>query len=128
MNIFIVSGNLGQDPKIRITQAGKKMATFTIANSTGFGEYKKTNWFYCKIISDKLANVAEKYLSKGSKICIEGEMGINEYVNKKGENVKTTELLVRTFDMLDAKKDNIKPHDDIKPPAGDFDENGDVPF
>lgn len=68
-----IIGHLGKDPEVRFTKSGKKVASFSVAVSKKIGESKTTAWF--KVSAwDKRADVAEKYLKKGSQVSVEGEL------------------------------------------------------
>ena len=74
VNKVILVGNLGKDPEVRFNQDGGKFANFTLATNESWkdkntGERRdKTEWHRIAIFNDKLAEVAEKYLKKGSKV------------------------------------------------------------
>lgn len=80
VNKVILVGNLGKDPEIRHTQDGRKIANLRIATSESWrdknsGERReKTEWHSVVIFNDGLCNVAEKFLRKGSKVYIEGQL------------------------------------------------------
>ncbi len=78
VNKVILLGNLGKDPDVRHTQSGSKIVNLTVATGESWkdkhtGERKeKTEWHRVTIFSQGLADVAEKYLKKGSKVYLEG--------------------------------------------------------
>lgn len=113
MNILILSGNLGQDPEARYTDAGNHFATFSLAFKNG----KKTAWIQVTTF-DKQAEIAEKYLHKGAKVIITGELSQDKWVN--GENqVRTASRLIATrieFIKTDGRgfdTNNPAPNDDF---------------
>ena len=80
MNLVVMSGNLGKDPDIRYSQAGKTVASFNLAVRRRYhkdGE-DESDWFNC-VAFDKKAEFCEKYLHKGSKVIVEGELHNNNY-------------------------------------------------
>ena len=80
LNRVQLIGNLGQDPEVRSTQAGKKIVTLSIAtseiwNDPQSGERReRTEWHRVVIFNEGLAKIAEKYLNKGAKVLIEGKL------------------------------------------------------
>ena len=80
VNKVILVGNLGRDPEVRSTQDGTKVANLSLATSESWkdknsGERReKTEWHRVAIFNERLVDVAEKYLKKGSKVYIEGQL------------------------------------------------------
>lgn len=70
---LIIAGNLGRDPEMRYLQDGTAVTNFTVAVNDGFGERKKTLWVRVSAFGRR-AEVANQYLSKGSKILVEGTL------------------------------------------------------
>lgn len=119
-------GNLGKDPEIRQTQAGKKIANLSLAVTERWkdadGERKeRTEWIRAVIFNEKLAGIAEQYLKKGSKIYLEGQMATKKWTDKEGVERYTTEIVLQGFngyfEMLDGRED--KPSDERSVPAGE---------
>jgi single-strand DNA-binding protein len=114
VNKVILVGNLGKDPEIRMTQEGGKLATFSIATSEQWkdkntGERQdRTEWHRVVIFNEKLAEVAEKYLRKGGKVYIEGQLQTRKWTDQSGQERYTTEVVVPRFRgemaMLDGAK------------------------
>ena len=100
-------GNLGNDPEIRIFNSGKKMARLSLATS----EYHKDNegkkvsetQWHNLIIWGKTADVAEKYLQKGSEVAVEGKIIYRDYEDKNGDKKYITEIIVNDLVMLGKK-------------------------
>ncbi|MDH5749967.1 MAG: single-stranded DNA-binding protein [Rhodospirillales bacterium] len=113
VNKVILVGNLGRDPEIRFTQAGKKIANLSVATSESWkdrqsGERKeKTEWHRVVIFSEGLADIAEKYLRKGSKIYLEGQLQTRKWQDQSGQDKYTTEVVLQGFNsnltMLDTR-------------------------
>ena len=108
-------GNVGQDPEIRSTQDGKKVANISLGVSekwkTASGESKeKTEWVRATIWSsnkgDGLAGVVEKYVYKGSKLYIAGRMETRKWQDKDGNDRYTTEIRVSDLELLDSANRN----------------------
>ncbi|HJO74424.1 MAG TPA: single-stranded DNA-binding protein, partial [Rhodospirillales bacterium] len=112
VNKVILVGNLGRDPEVRQSQAGNKIVNFSVATSESWkdkntGERReKTEWHRVVIFSEGLANIAEQYLRKGSKVYIEGSLQTRDY-EKDGIKRYSTEVVLQGFNsamtMLDTK-------------------------
>ncbi len=113
VNKVILVGNLGRDPEIRAFQNGGRVASFSIATSENWkdkstGEKKeRTEWHRISVLNDKLVEVVERYVKKGSKLYIEGQLETRKWTDKDGQEKYTTEVVLRPFrgelTMLDAK-------------------------
>jgi single-strand DNA-binding protein len=104
VNKVILVGNLGRDPEVRaMQQSGGRVVTFSIAtsetwNDRASGERKeKTQWHRIVIFNEKLGEIAEKYLRKGSKVYIEGQLETRKYTDKDGNERETTEVVIGRF-------------------------------
>ena len=113
VNKVILVGNLGKDPEVRMTQDGLKIVNLALATSEQWKDRntqerkEKTEWHRVVIFNERLADVADKYLSKGSKIYIEGQLQTRKWTDKNDQERYTTEVVVPRFrgelTMLDAK-------------------------
>jgi single-strand DNA-binding protein len=113
VNKVILVGNLGRDPESRSFQNGGKVVNLRIATSETWkdrssGERKeKTEWHSVAIFSEPLANTAEKYLRKGSKVYIEGQLETRKWQDQSGADKYSTEVVLRPFTgtlvMLDGR-------------------------
>lgn len=122
MNKFIAIGRLGKDPEVRTTPGGKSVANFSLATDSGYGEKKTTQW-HRVVAWEKTAELAQKYLKKGSKIFLEGEVQYGKY-EKDGVIYYTTDIVARNIQFLDSKSDqNSQP--EISMPS---DSTPDIPF
>lgn len=102
-------GNLGQDPETKTLENGKKVAKFTIATNDSFknGEGQKideTTW-HNVVAWNGLADIAGKYLKKGSQVAIEGRISYHNYEDKKGVTKHYTEIVANDLLMLRNPKD-----------------------
>jgi single-strand DNA-binding protein len=103
INKVILVGNLGRDPEIRSTQQGVRVANLTVATSENWkdkqsGERKeRTEWHKVVIFNERLAEVAEKYLKKGSKVYVEGALQTRKWIDKDGQERYTTEIVLQRF-------------------------------
>jgi single-strand DNA-binding protein len=109
INKAIILGNLGRDPETRYLQSGAAVTNFSVATSERWkdkqtGEQKeKTEWHRC-VAFGRQAEIADQYLSKGSKVYVEGSLQTSQY-EKNGQTHYSTEIKVREFQMLDSKGD-----------------------
>jgi single-strand DNA-binding protein len=116
LNKTMLIGNLGKDPEIRSFQNGGRAANLTIATSESWkdkttGERKeRTEWHRVAIMSDGLVTVAEKYLKKGAKVYVEGQLETRKWTDKEGQERYTTEVVLRPYSgeliMLEGRKDD----------------------
>ncbi len=113
VNKVILVGNLGRDPEIRTTNDGTKVANFSLATSENWrdrntGERReRTEWHRVVIFNDRLVDVVEKYVSKGSKLYIEGQLQTRKWTDRDGQERYTTEIVLQRFrgelTMLDSR-------------------------
>lgn len=102
LNKVMLIGNLGADPEVRSLPDGSEVANLRIATSERWkdrtsGEQKeKTEWHRVSIFGDGLVNVARQYLTKGSKVYIEGQLQTRQY-EKEGQTLYSTDIIVRGF-------------------------------
>jgi single-strand DNA-binding protein len=111
VNKVILIGNLGRDPESRTFQNGGKVVNLRIATSENWkdkstGERKeRTEWHSVAIFNEGLANVAERYLKKGSKVYIEGQLQTRKWQDQSGQDRYSTEVVLQGFNgnltMLD---------------------------
>ncbi|HZG46490.1 MAG TPA: single-stranded DNA-binding protein [Allosphingosinicella sp.] len=103
VNKVILVGNLGRDPEARSFANGGKVVKFSVAtsetwNDRSSGDRKeKTEWHNVVIYDDKIAEVAERYLKKGSKVYVEGQMQYREYDDANGQKQKIAEVVIQRF-------------------------------
>ena len=103
VNKVILLGNLGRDPDIRSMQSGKKMASFSIATSKRWKDKntqeqkESTSWHNIVVFNEGLVDVIEKYVKKGSKIYIEGELQTRKWQDKDGNDRYTTEVILQGY-------------------------------
>ena len=111
VNKVILVGNLGKDPEIRRTQDGRPIANLRVATSETWrdkatGERKeRTEWHRVVIFNDKIGEVAQKYLRKGSKVYLEGQLATRKWTDKDNIERYSTEIVLQGFNstltMLD---------------------------
>ena len=106
VNKVILVGNLGRDPEARSFQNGGKVVELRIATSESWkdkmsGERKeKTEWHTVKVFNEGLANVAERYLRKGSKVYIEGALTTRKWQDPQGNDRYSTEIVLQGFNSV----------------------------
>jgi single-strand DNA-binding protein len=152
LNKAILIGNLGHDPEVRTTGSGKQVAHLSVATERQWtdregNEQKRVEW-HRVIAWDKLAEIAEQYLSKGERVYVEGEIQYRSYEDGEGITRYVTEINARDLIMLGSRPDAPEPapapaaprsgrkrvtagkkagaHDDFQPPPLDHDD--DMPF
>ena len=126
VNKVILVGNLGREPEVRHTQSGGKVVNLSVATSETWkdrqsGERKeKTEWHRVVVFSPGLADIAEKYLRKGSKVYIEGALQTRKWTDNSGQEKYTTEIVLQSFNgtltILDSSRGG---NDDFAPYSGD---------
>ncbi|MDR0631068.1 MAG: single-stranded DNA-binding protein [Holosporales bacterium] len=103
VNKVILVGNLGKDPEIRMTQDGGKFVSFSIATSEyskdkGTGERnERTEWHRVTVFSEHLVEVVEKYVRKGSKVYLEGQLQTRKWTDQQGIERYSTDIIIPRF-------------------------------
>lgn len=103
VNKVILIGNLGRDPEVRHSQDGNKIVSFSVATSESWNDRKtgerreKTEWHRVVIFNDHLGKVAEKYLKKGSKVYVEGQLQTRKWTGDDNQERYTTEIVLNRF-------------------------------
>lgn len=104
INKVILVGNLGKKPEIREIEGGRKVANFSIATNESYtsksGErVKNTEWHNIEMW-DRLAEIADKYLDKGSTVYVEGKIKTDQWTDKDNNTRYTTRIRVNNLQML----------------------------
>ena len=103
VNKVILVGNLGRDPEVRFMQSGDKVVNLALATSERWtdrqsGERReKTEWHRVVVFDQNIADVAEKYLKKGSKVYLEGQLQTRKWTDQSGVEKYTTEVVLQRF-------------------------------
>ena len=142
VNKVILVGNLGQKPDMKYTQSNTAVANLSLATSESWkdkesGDLKtKTEW-HRVVYFGKLAEIAEQYLDKGSKVYIEGKLQTRKWQDQAGNDRYTTEVLGQELTMLDSRGDSSgssfennnsgMSEEDVNQDNGEFSEE-DIPF
>ncbi len=134
MKKMIITGNVGKDPEIRATQAGKEFASFSVGVSVGTKQNPKTDWVEVSC-NDKLVDLCRSYIRKGSKLLIEGFPSVEAYISKQtSQPVGKLKISAHTIEFIGSKASieggNEAPSDET-PAIGEGQQmNGlnDIPF
>lgn len=85
INQFTVSGNVGKDAELKVTNNGKHVAQFSLPCKSGYGDYEKTSWVTCKMFGG-MAEKLSQYITKGSKVTVSGEFVLEEWESNGVKN------------------------------------------
>lgn len=115
VNKVILIGNLGRDPEIRNSQSGTKIVNLTVATSESWNDRasgerrERTEWHRVVIFNERLADVAERFLRKGRKVYMEGQLQTRKWTDQSGMERFTTEVVLDRFRgelvLLDGRND-----------------------
>jgi single-strand DNA-binding protein len=122
LNKIQIIGNLGRDPEMRFTPQGTAVTTFTVAVNRRWadrsgGERDETEWFRVETW-DKLADICNRYLTKGKQVYIEGRLRVRKYTDRDGMERTAVEIVANNMLMLGSKGDSPSYHDTSE---GDYD-------
>lgn len=137
VNKVILVGNLGKDPEVRHLESGAVVANFPLATSETYKDRKtgekitQTEW-HNVVIWRGLAEVAEKYLKKGSSVYVEGKLRTRSWDDKDGNKRYTTEIVADNMTMLGGRSSDGSDSGSSSPAASgssfDEDSSDDLPF
>lgn len=111
VNKVIIVGNLGNDPEVRYSGNGAAIANISIATSEAWKDkntgdmQEKTEW-HRVVLFNRLGEIAGEYLSKGSKVYIEGKLQTRKWQDQSGQDRYTTEIVASTLQMLDTRSND----------------------
>jgi len=102
VNKVILLGRLGRDPEVRNFQNGGRVVNLRLATSERYKDregnmQEKTEWHSVAIFNEKLGEIAEKYLRKGSEVYIEGQLETRKWQDQTGQDRYSTEIVLRNF-------------------------------
>ena len=127
INKVILVGNLGADPKVANTANGAKIVNLNVATSDSWkdklsGERKeRTEWHRVVIFNSQLADIAERYLRKGSKVYLEGSLQTRRWEDNNGQEKYTTEVVLQNFSgnlvLLDGRGDGVPAGGNVSSPV-----------
>ena len=103
-------GNLGNTPEVKNTENGKKLARFSVATNESYrnakGEKVTDTQWHSLVAWGKVAEIAEKFLNKGSEVAVEGKLIHRNYTDKEGNKKYVSEVQVNELLLLGSKADN----------------------
>jgi single-strand DNA-binding protein len=128
INKAIIVGNLGDDPKTSTLPQGGAVTNFSVATSESWkdkntGQMQERTEWHKVVMFNRLAEVAGEYLSKGSKVYVEGKIQTRKWKDQSGQDRYTTEIVGNQMQMLDSKEAKPQPQQS----KGGFDD-ADLPF
>ena len=116
VNKVILIGNVGQDPEIRSFQSGGRVCNLSIATSERWKDREnneqkeRTQWHRVVVFNENLINLIEKYVNKGSKLFIEGQLETRKWTDSSGQDKYSTEVVLRNYrgelTFLDSRSNN----------------------
>lgn len=130
-NVFSFTGHVGRDAEVRSLPSGQSLLNFTVANTTGFGDKKKTMWVQCTVWGKLAEGNFKNCLTKGQHVFVSGELSQREYQHSDGSNKTSIELNVSIIDLVGGKREESDSPQKSEPkqksaPIDDF--NDDIPF
>jgi single-strand DNA-binding protein len=134
VNKVILVGNLGRDPEVRTMQNGGKVCNLSVATSERWRDrnsgdmQERTEWHRVVVFDDKIAEVCERYLKKGSKVFLEGQLQTRKWTDQSGQEKYTTEVVLQRFRgnlvMLDGRGEGGGGGGDYSGGGGDYGQGG----
>jgi single stranded DNA-binding protein (ssb) len=110
VNKIILIGHLGKDPELKYGQeSGKAVCRFSLATTEKWGGEDRTEWHNC-VAFGKTAEIADKYLAKGSQIYVDGRIQTRKWQDKSGADRYTTEIMISNLTMLGGGKSQDNAH------------------
>tara|TARA_B100000470_G_scaffold172791_1_gene137090 strand:- start:48 stop:530 length:483 start_codon:yes stop_codon:yes gene_type:complete len=103
LNKVTLVGNIGRDPEVRSFQNGSKVCNLSLATSERWKDKEtnepkeKTEWHRIVVFNDKLVEIIEKYVHKGSKVYIEGQLETRKWTDASGTEKYSTEVVLRPY-------------------------------
>lgn len=132
INKVILVGNLGADPEMNSANNGTQVANLSLATSEQWtdksGERQERTEWHRLVLWDKLADVAARFLKKGSQIYVEGKLQTRSWEDPNGQKKWTTEIRVFQLQMLGRREDAQAPAGGAPVPVPDAVNNDDLPF
>ena len=119
LNRVEIIGNVGKDPEMRFTPAGKTVTSFSVAVNSKFGETESTEWFSV-VAWDKLAETCNQYLSKGQQVFVEGRLQTRSWEDKEGAKHYKTEIIASKVLFLGQRKQSVESDKDIEDTGEDL--------
>jgi single-strand DNA-binding protein len=116
INKVILIGNLGADPEVRYLASGDPVANISLATSESWkdkqsGQQQERTEWHRVVIYGKMADIASKYMKKGSKVYIEGSLRTRKWQDKNGQEKYTTEVICSDLQLIDSKGNSFEQQD-----------------
>ena len=144
VNKAVIIGFLGNDPEVRKTSSGSTVATISVATSESWTDKNsgqkqtKTEW-HRVVAFNRLAEIIEQYLTKGSHVFIDGKLETKKWTDNNGVDRYTTQIVAKEMQMLGSRGDNAEPQSSDPAPrsaqgappdsgAPDINFDDDIPF
>ena len=121
LNKVIIIGRLGNDPELKVTESNKSVCQMSVATSEAWkdsnGEKQERVTWHRIVVWDKQAENCNKYLKKGSQVCVEGKIQTRSWEDTEGNKRYVTEVVANSVRFLDSKSSNgvPAPSNDEKP-------------
>ena len=109
VNKVMVVGNLGADPEVRYMPSGGAVANIRVATTESWkdkqsGEQQERTEWHRVVLYNRLGEIANDYLKKGSKVYVEGSLRTNKWQDQNGQERYTTDIIANNLQMLDSKR------------------------
>lgn len=124
LNKVMLTGYLGADPEMRYTPQGSAVTTFRVASgrswkSSDGSAHEETEWFRC-VAWDKLGEICNQYLTKGTRVYVEGRLRTNKWQDKEtGQDRYSTEVIASDMIILSSRQDRPSASNDYDAPIDD---------
>ncbi len=105
INNITITGHLARDAEQKSTAKGNAVLSFTVANTTGYGDNEKTNWFNCALFGKRAEGGLAQYMTKGKQVTVQGEVTLNEY-EKDGVHKANLQMFVTDVKLQGVKQDS----------------------
>ena len=148
VNKVILVGNLGRDPEVRSMNSGDKVCNLSVATSESWNDkntgerQERTEWHRVVIFDQRLIDVCEKYVKKGSKLYIEGQLQTQKYTDANGVEKYTTQVILQNYngtltmiggrgnstEQIAPSQDSSISNSDPFPGGDDVDIDDEIPF
>jgi single-strand DNA-binding protein len=138
LNKVIIIGNLGRDPEVRFMPDGSKVSSFSLATSESWrdkvsGERKdRTEWHRVSVFNERFVDILEKYVRKGTKLYVEGQLQTRKWTDQAGNDRTTTEVVLGKFRgemvILDPKKQDAEFEERSDSTPSDMPFEDEIPF
>ena len=122
MKAITIAGNIGKDAEVRSTQGGDKVTGWTVAVEDRTGKEKSTIWFDCTLWGKRGESLAQ-YLTKGSKVCVSGELSTREHNGKTYLTIRAEQVT-----LMGGKPEGQREERREDPPAQRDDMSDEIPF